>query len=173
MILALVLGGAMPLLLAWLAPSGDDIELQMWGDMLLMVAVVTSSGLYLSSLCSSGMRAVVVALPVGAGLIVFLRWIGWLIPWAMEYVPLAPLGRTLRPFRFFMARNLEWLVLPVALGGVALLLGLALRNHRSAERSSKRLLSQAAMIAGYIVASVTFLTVCEILIRAAMRLPRP
>jgi hypothetical protein len=137
------------------------------------VVVVTSSGMYLSSLCSSGMRAVVVALPVGAGLIVFVNWIAWLIPWVMEYVPLAPLGRALRPFRFIMAQNVEWLVLPVALGGVVLLLRLALRNHRSSERSSKRLLSQAAMIAGYIVASVTLLTVSEILIRAAMRLPRP
>jgi hypothetical protein len=174
MVLAVVLGAGMPLLLAWISPSGDDMRIAGRNgiDIVLIVLMVTSGGLYLSSVCSSGMRAVVLALPVAAGLIIWVRWIDGLISIALRTVPFPALVPTLRPLRGMFAGTFEWMVLAVAAGGVVLLLRLALQNHCSTERSPGRILPQAGKIAAYMVGGMTLIALLEVVLFAVMRVPR-
>lgn len=81
--LALILGLGVPGAF-WLVSGGnDDLALGMaWGRMAMLVVLVTSCSLYVSSLCASGMRAMVWSVPVvfaSLWLIVLVDMAAWLV----------------------------------------------------------------------------------------------
>lgn len=116
--LALLLAIGLPMLLAIDGPQLNPVYVG------LIVVLVTAS-LYVSSLCSSGLRTLTVSGP--AILLVFF-----------------PLGRFIRPFDALVMSSLEKLLL----AGL-LLLGLrfAFQNHRSAERDLRRVGPQLLVMA--------------------------
>jgi hypothetical protein len=151
--LALSLGIVLPAALRYLSPAGHDFQMaaRAWRETAAMAVVFTACGLYVSSLCTSGVRALVLTFPTIVAASLFIRTVESLIvvqnPW--RYVS----GRNIQ---FFYA--LEMVAL-YALGGglVALLLWLAFRNHRSADRGAARTAKQGLAIAGYIATGVAVL----------------
>lgn len=170
LLLAVVLGGGLPLLLARIDPSPDELHMinRAGAEILLVAFVLTSGSLYISSVCSSGMRAVVAALPAIFGLFFFVNEAGPVISWALRLLPLKLLARTLR-FDYQLVAAAYWLVVSLAVGWTALLLWLALQNHRSAERGAARVWRQAGWIAASVVAGFSLLTALDIVGRAAWR----
>ena len=125
--LVMLLAIALPALLMYIGPSEDDIRLNEWFAATAVVLAVGS--LYVSSISSSGMRALVIAMPLTLG--VFLLG-GWL------------LGHG-----FFLGLHGSHLPLVVLSSVVlALMLWFGLENHRSAERSARRVAVQALCMSG-------------------------
>jgi len=136
--LTLFMTVVLPFVLVWLVPPGP-VRLDRWSllnpakaAVVAMVCLTTS--LYVSSLVSSGVRALITALPVLLAAITFTRLIG------------TPGQRGLEMFSALdLATRAD--VLVSVLG--ALLIGvlcLALGNHRTVDRSWRRVLAQAAAI---------------------------
>jgi hypothetical protein len=90
-----------------------------------VIVVLATGSLYVSSLCSSGLRTLTVSGP--AILLVFV-----------------PLGRFIRPFETVLLSPLDALLLAAVL---VLSLRFAFENHRSAERNFKRVGGQVLVMA--------------------------
>jgi hypothetical protein len=128
----LVLGCVVPAFPAYLAPTtegwapnaGDFVGLEMVSSTLLIAAV----SLYVSSLSSSGLHALLVAIPVVAAATTIGAYFD-LLEWMAG--------------RAFAASLL--LVI-----GSLILLTYAMRNHRSSDRSFARVLAQLAVVAIYL-----------------------
>ena len=167
--LALVLGVGLPIALSY-AHVSEDVRGQavsLWTDrmfvlrMATIVVVLTTCGLYLSSLSTTGIQALVLSIPIA-----FIG--GTVLPYAADLAARIgygliwdSTGRRLdgsfndRSSLMTFVGGYLWLA--VALGLVVLLLRFALQNHRSAERSIARLLAQVVSIAGYVGISVLLL----------------
>lgn len=157
--LALVLGVGMPLALAALHPSGPQLDLAArgWRDLSVVVVLVTACALYVSSLSTGGVKALVVSLPVAVGVIVLISaatsamW--WMLTqffsggraWASATMP---------------DRVAAIQVAPGAIAAIVMviLLRLALVNHRTSDRSAARISRQLASIAALLTASVLAVT---------------
>jgi hypothetical protein len=174
--LALVLGVALPIALSYVHVS-EDVRVQgapLWHDkafvvhMTTIVVLLTTCGLYLSSLSTTGVHALVLSIPVAFAGAAFLPYA---VAWAarMAYGSIwDSSGRRLGgplyyrvPFAFVG----DYLWLAVAFGLVALLLRFALQNHRSAERSVARISRHGIWIAGYLTLAVLLLTGVETFMR--------
>lgn len=173
--LALVLGVAMPMALTYVHIS-EDVRVQgapLWRDrsfvlhMSTAVVLLTVCGLYLSSWSTSGVRALVLSIPVtfaGAAFLPYIvEWAAW-ITWSI----LKPRGWG-RPRHLdltalvLFASNYFWVVV---LGGLfVLLLWFALQNHRRAERSVGEMLRQGMWIAGLLTVAVLLLAGVETFMR--------
>jgi len=136
--LTLFMTVVLPFVLVWLVPPGP-VRLDRWSllnpakaAVVAMVCLTTS--LYVSSLVSSGVRALITALPVLLAAITFTRLIG------------TPGQRGLEMFSALdLATRAD--VLVSVLGALLIgVLGLALGNHRTVDRSWRRVLAQAAAI---------------------------
>jgi hypothetical protein len=163
--LAIVLGIGLPTVLLGIHGSGDGFRGagRVVRETLPVVIVLTTSSLYVSSLCSSGIRAMVFSLPAPVGtLFLFLS----------VYVPVNDvvyrrlMERDARPSReiflsYVTAQRAAVLLLAASL--VALLLRYGLDNHRTGDRQFKRILTQAAGIAGLLTLGVCLLTGVTIL----------
>jgi hypothetical protein len=140
--LAVTLGIGWPDLLAYLHPSADDFHGNAWSAG--AVIALTAGSLYVSSLCTSGVKALLLSLPGSAlvvGLLVFLTSVSQ----AQAVVP-----------DHHAAEQLTiWLSLGLALGFLAMLLWFAMRNHRSAEHGISRVWRQAIWMAGYLLMGVS------------------
>jgi hypothetical protein len=154
--LAIVLGIGLPIVLLGIHGSDDGFRGvgRVVRQTLPAVVLVTTSSLYVSTLCSSGIRAMVFALPAIVGtLLLFLSVYG---PVSVAvYRRLVTWGG--RPSRevflsYLTAQRVAVLVLGASL--VMLLLCYALDNHRTADRHIRRILSQAAGIAGLLALGV-------------------
>jgi ABC-type transport system involved in multi-copper enzyme maturation permease subunit len=150
--LALLLAVGVPALIGLVSWSSPEVRhaLGLWKDLLLIVVVLTTSGLYVSSLCSSGLRALLLSFPIGLGVLVYLKIVGWLV-----YRVLSPFVRTAgRP----APRHVEdWVMALLIAGFVGLLTRLAYVNHRSMDRSVGRVSWQAACVAAYLGCGVALL----------------
>ncbi|MDO8679645.1 MAG: hypothetical protein Q7R30_14030 [Acidobacteriota bacterium] len=121
--LAILLGIGLPMLVIVLVSS--DILNPMHPVYLGVIVVLATASLYVSTLCSSGLRALTVSGP--AILVVFL-----------------PLGRMIEPFDADLRSPYGVLVLA---GLLLLALRFAFENHRSAERSLPRVGRQLLLMA--------------------------
>ena len=139
--LAVTLGIGWPDLLAYLHPSADDFHVNAWSAGLVIALTVGS--LYVSSLCTSGVKALLLSLP-GSALVV-----GLLVPlWVSQ-------AQAVVPSRHAAEQLKTWLSLGLALGFLAMLLWFAMSNHRSGERGASRVWRQAIWMAGYLLIGVS------------------
>ena len=139
--LSLILGVGMPALVTMVFAI-RELSAGTWVVMAVAAPILTIAALYVSSLSSSGVRALTVAIPAVAGAALLsgvVLAIGQAGVFALTGSP-GPLQR-------------HWLLMFVpavvfALTALALLLTFGLRNHRSADRTPGRVLKQAAWIVG-------------------------
>lgn len=154
--LALALGLGVPALMA-LISSGPVIPRLSWTFATTVVAL-TSISLYVSSLCTSGIRALVLSVPVLLAARVALSWtestLFWLHwKWRGRDILLPPY-RTLSEVMWGMT---------AAVGlAAALLLYFAYRNHRSSERPFTQVRRQAGWIAGLVLVEMVLLRLAGI-----------
>lgn len=159
--LALVLALGLPMLLAdveQLLPPG--LRLEPLGPLMLAVIVLTTGGLYVSSLCGSGLWALLMSLPAMLAVIVFVR------------VVTEPLGAAAFTTVLHLSRVESWrLVATLAVqrsttiavgvlltaGLLAVVLRFALANQRSADRAPVRVLKQVIGIAACLTIAQTLL----------------
>jgi hypothetical protein len=143
--LSVVLGVAVPVLLGLFGQSGElFLRSQVPLAAVAMIALTTAS-LYVSSLCTSAMPALVLSFPSILATLLLLGVVGDTVDaqvrrWRAADAPSFLLG----PAGFDLVR------LALAAGLIGLLVQLAFRNHWSADRSAVRTLKQAATIAVYI-----------------------
>jgi ABC-2 family transporter len=172
--LAIALGVALPIGLSYLHVS-EDVNVQgvlLWRStafvarMTVIVILLTACGLYLSSLSTGGVRALVLSIPLafaGAALLPYLA------DWAPNaaYRIVTYLGR--RPNLVRISPNMFYrfwssdVPLAIAAGLVIILLRFAMQNHRSAERSLSRVSRQAMWVVAYLTAGTVVLTTVEAL----------
>jgi hypothetical protein len=152
MSLALVLGVAVPCVLAYaLPPRGDHWYVWRYfnGGTTALLAALVSASLYVSSLCRSGLWALLASLPAIFAASAFVG------------VVARPVAQTL-PYSWHIALSRRAVVftpdhvafLSVACV-VALLLWLGHSNHRTADRDWVRVVAQGVSIAGGLIAFVT------------------
>ena len=131
---ALLLLVGLPVLLASMLRLEDHIRITAWGAGTMMFLIIGS--LYVSSLCTSGVRALLLSFLVLFGLGLVAEWFG------------AAVQRSLH-------QPLLWLA--GLAGFVALALRFGLVNHRSAERGAGRVWRQAIWMGGCLTLGVTAL----------------
>jgi len=155
--LTLFLGVAVPAGLHLVIHAGADPRLtgSKWLDLGTLMVVLTACGLYASTLCASGVKALAVAFPIAAGLGIFAMW-----AIAVVWRVLATAFHAPRLFLSMRDVDLAATILPVGL--VALLLFFGFRNHGSSERNARTVLAQAGWLAASVVVGLIGLAVVRI-----------
>ena len=157
--LALLFSVGLPVLLIQLTPHESFRAIRISGHLTVLVVLLTASSIYISSLCSSGVRAMVLSLPIGMAVAYFMQivsaMLGWVTgavagPWMADIVTgaVAPPSAAPGDILIFAARALSVTVAP-------LLLWFGFVNHTSSERTVRRVSRQVALIAVLIVAGMT------------------
>jgi len=156
--LAFACGIGLPALLFYFEASGSGFRdpSGVWRPTVIMIVLFTTGSLYVSSLSTSGIRALVAAFPA-----VFATAV--LVSSSMSFVWRTFSRLMLDPFGAEVSVRIQR-TLPAAaydaifgalVGGFAfLLLLLAFRNHRTADRRLAQVLRQIACIAAFLVAGV-------------------
>jgi lysylphosphatidylglycerol synthetase-like protein (DUF2156 family) len=145
--MVLLLCGALPAVLASLTPGDQSLDpVDRW-QVASIIVLLTVGSLYLSSLCRTGVGALVLSLPTVVATVFFVRTVGSLL-WDVSAA--AP-RLSIRP------HDLGPLLIAIVAGFVALLLWLGFRNHRTTDRSRGRIVKQVSAIAGYITMGLTVL----------------
>jgi hypothetical protein len=154
-VLGLLLGIGLPALMGAFESSQEIFERRAAVQVALMMLLLTSGSVYLSTLCTSGVEALVLSFPTIVATSFLPMTIGNIVgPVVMQYRRAHPLSRSYL--------ELDAVSLPLyAIGGglVALLLWLAFLNHRSADRSLAGTSKQVLAIGGYIVVGLTVVIV--------------
>jgi hypothetical protein len=173
--LALVLGVVVPMALSYVHVS-EDMRVQgapLWHDrafvvhMTAAIVLLTACGLYLSSVSTAGIQALVLSIPVTFAIAAFLPYAAYWakgVAWAFMKPGAIPRGSQWRPPALLLFAS-DHLMLACAAGLVVLLLRFALHNHRSAERSVRRISWQGLWIAGYLTLAVLLLAGVETYMR--------
>ena len=161
--LALLLGLGLPVLVVWISPSILGVRLD--ASLVALVVLLTTVALYVSSFSASGVRALLVSLPVVFGLTLFARLVIGPFLGAMLADPSRMLGAAVlsssRPVTRSFTRLLPAMTtVLVAAGFVAAALGAGLANHRSAERGARRLWKQGFWILGGVFVGAAVLALC-------------
>ena len=139
--LTVLLAIGLPILLGYISLPEEDLRINPW--YLGIVVIVAAGSLYVSSLCSSGLRALLLSLPIPLIAIVLLR----VLP-AAPYWSATAFGTLTRSQGLSIERN-QWRLMPVVwMIFIVIALRLAFVNHRSSERGSARVWRQVAWIAG-------------------------
>jgi hypothetical protein len=147
--LAMLLGVGLPALLQSVSAAADDVRINAW--FAGTVVLVTAASLYVSSLCASGLRAVLTAISVivAASLVV---------PFASEFVRPLVVRSVDSALTGAQIAWLRSMTVPFALvlgaGLLGLLLRFALVNHRSSERSVRHVWPQVACITAWLTLAV-------------------
>jgi ABC-2 family transporter protein len=154
--LALTLGLVVPVVLDRLAPAYDTVRLFHGGPLIMasIIAVLTVSSLYVSSLCRSGVAAMVFSFPALVGSLVIVQTVG-------GTAALAARAHGVRPLIHgsFMQRTLNAFVVC----GIGLLLWLGGRNQRFSEGDGPRIWRQLLLIAVYLSTGAVVLGVLSVL----------
>jgi hypothetical protein len=130
--LALLMGVALPILLNYVSPGPERFDLpHLWRANALTVTVLTSLSLYVSSLSTSGVRAVMFSFPAllalaGMAQVLYARL---LIPETWLVMP---------PRGAFVPPRPDSIPLAILGALVVVALCLAYQNHRSADRSFRQ-----------------------------------
>jgi len=150
--LVLVAGIGLPVGLAQFAPLPHLAGFPrgaLW--MVCVLALTTAMGsLYVSTLSSSGVRAVAAALPVMTGAFILMRSVELTLWWGVR-AGLIP--RRLGHWGPGSDAQAQWLLAGLAACVVAMFLVHAFRNHGAVDRGARRITAQAAVIGGTIVAA--------------------
>lgn len=155
---ALPFGVGLPVLLIQLTPHDAFRAIQISGDLAVLIVLLTASSLYISSLASTGVHALVLSVPTGIAVAFFVQTVsgalGWVTltlagPSMADIVTGAVTPPSVHPadLAVFAARTLSLTLAP-------LLLWLGFVNHTSSERTARRVLRQIAAIALVIVAGI-------------------
>lgn len=161
--LALVLGVALPLLLVSLLPPeqpqnfGPLVRPSIFG----FITALTIGSLYVSSLCGSGMVALVTIVPAVVGWAIFLQTVVAPMERAI-YGAFGHPGRVWRPVPWMTQEYAMGMVLAFA---TVLALVLGLRNHASAERGAVRAIPQVALLVACVTGGFGLVLVLGALLR--------
>ena len=179
LVLAALFAFALPAVMVHLAPWSIYTPWFQWWILAGCISVLTLVGLYVSSLCSNGLRAAIItaaAIPMtfyvfGAGV---LRPVG---NWSVRVMP--------RVFARVVSRGLihgDWrkteaaeaavglsVLVALVAGLLIVLIWFGLRNHRSSERGAGQVWWQVACIAGYLMMGVLLLSAIAAFWQAASR----
>jgi hypothetical protein len=147
--LTLLLAGGLPMVLGSYWPGVDPAFTSASGfaSLARWVLLASAGALYVSSLSASGVWAFLTSLPAALAAGVFTIYVSaHLASWGISAgVP--------RPWRVTYTLNL-----PLYAGLIGMLLWFALANHRAADRSAWRVVTQVAVIAAYATAWMAILT---------------
>ena len=153
--LALLLGVAGPVVLAYLHPSADDVDVNLW-YLATMSAAFTVSSLYVSSLSASGIKAALWSIP---GMLCVIALLG-LLAWEVDRALYALSWDRSIAATFRDAASLTlWLLFGISAGFLALVLWFAMLNHRSSERGFARAWPQALWMFGYLTAGFSVVSI--------------
>jgi len=153
--LALLFGVALPVLLNQLKPLDGSRALRLTPDFTVLIVLLTAGSVYISSLAASGVRAMVLSLPVGMAVAYFVRMVSGALHWVTlelagpmmaNIVTGAVVPSSVDPTHIVMLA--AW---GFSLTLVPLLLWFGFVNHTSSERTVRRIFQQAAAIAVLIV----------------------
>jgi hypothetical protein len=156
--LTLALGWGLPVLMLQMSVAGRPVLHLPLTQPLFVGALVmlTASGLYTSSIATSGLRAFLLSIPAlfAAGTCVTV-----LLDRVAPAVYTMVRSRSLEPGTFFVQRIAE--LSPLVVGGALALLVLtfALANHRSADRSAGRISRQVTWLTASLAGGVMIVTV--------------
>lgn len=163
--LAVLLALGLPALLVALTrllPAGAGLMPLPLGSHLLLalpVIVLTIGGVYVSSLCGSGLRALLMSLPAMLGVGLFVKIVAESLGPAVFTVVsdqrflIAPPGPGVAETRFTLAV----VALLLTAGLLAVVVRFALANYRSADRAPARVLRQVISIAGCLTIGLALL----------------
>jgi hypothetical protein len=146
--LVALLGVGLPAVLGYLTLRNDDLGPFVWRRLALTMVPLTTGSLYISTLCRSGVGAMVLSFPTFVAAALFAQTAGSLL-WRVWF----PAGSR----RYVEFHDTTLLLYAVGGGLVALLLWLAFRNHRSADRSAARTSKQVVAIASSVTVGVLIL----------------
>ena len=149
--LALLFGVGLPVLLNQLTPLAGFHALPLTGDLTVVIVLLTAGSLYISSLSSSGVRAMVLSLPIGLAVALFVQMVSGALRWVTLKLAgrlmadvvtgaVAPPSIDFGEVVIFAARALSLTLVP-------LLLWFGFVNHRSSERTVRRIFPQVVSIA--------------------------
>ncbi len=151
--LVMLFGIVLPLVLNWLQPADDNWRLSRWREPLLAVLVLTAGSLYVSSLCTSGVKAMVMSLPLLVGSSMYAAMLAGFLREAAnrmfsEAVLHASPAVRLQWFRSSQAlqSSTEAMTIVAGVALTGLLLRFAFVNHRTAERSTRRTVVQGTVL---------------------------
>ena len=149
--LALLFGLGLPLLLNQLAPLGGLRALPMSGNLAVLIVLLATGSLYISSLSSSGVHAMALSLPIGMAVAYFVQMVSWALRWVTLKVagPLMAdiVTGAIAPSWLHPAEVIVFVGRAFFLTLVPLLLWFGFVNHRSSERTVRRIFQQVAAIA--------------------------
>ena len=121
---------------------------------MIAVMLLASGSLYVSSLCRSGLWALLMSMPAVVGSALFLQLsFDWLA--RPSYAAVRRLiGEPLPRFRGFYVYPPRALSLLLIVGVIAIALRFAFINHRSADRPAQRVWMQVILMATFVAAAV-------------------
>jgi hypothetical protein len=155
--LAMLLAIGLPVVLAHLSPVIDAKPLVGRG-LATVVLLLAAGSVYVSSLCTSGLWAVVTSLPAMVGAAMFstvaLIQVGNAadMVWSRLFNVLMPSGVDVRRLASWWV--VYWLNLLFVAGFIGVALAFGLANHRSADRSAWRVWKQVILMAVFATAGV-------------------
>ena len=155
--LALMFGAGLPILLNEATPL-EGFAIGMPVDFTLMIVLLAAGSIYVSSLSGSGVRAMVLTLPIGMAVVLFAQMVRGALRWATLQVAgplmadvvigsIGPSSGDASVVVVFAARGLALALVPV-------LLWFGFVNHTSTDGTARRIFRQAAVIALLITAGI-------------------
>jgi hypothetical protein len=169
--IGLGLAVGLPTLLSMMHGGTDDLGFD--GEALPALLLICVGALYVSSLSTSGMRALLASFPALAGAALIAVVIFDPIS-AIEPHVIRPIAQRITPFSG-LDRSSVWFaliyvcLLPMLAGFVWLVLAFGRENHRSADRSLRKVGSQLGWIAAYAIGGILVLAFVNALLEAGMR----
>jgi hypothetical protein len=156
--LALLLGVGLPVLLNQLTPVEGFRAVPMSADLTVLIVLLTASSIYISSLSSSGVRAMVLSVPIGMAVAYFMQMASGAQRWVTRQLAgslmadivtgaVAPSSVDPADVMILAARGFSLTLAP-------LLLWFGFVNHTSSERNARRICLQIAWIAFLIMTGI-------------------
>ena len=158
--LVLLFGVALPHVLRILTPlPGDRLEYEVPREVvntMVLALVLTSVSLYVSSVSSSGVRALVLSFPAIATAAAATSLIVWVVQGISRWMGIDEMMRAMT-FSMHSPSAGVWLV-AICLGFIAMAVSFAAVNHRSADHGVRRIAAQTSWMLGYTSVFMTLIT---------------
>jgi hypothetical protein len=161
--LACVLGVILPVALWHIDSASDNVAgpLRAWPAMAAVAILITTSGLYVSTLCNTGVKAAVWSLPAVVAALAFVQFAMTLLQPILGVLPHAAPGNGLAmPARTLWTIQLYTLV-ALGAGLCVLLLRFGFENHRIVARTARQIAGQIAAIAAYLALGALVLSALD------------
>ena len=155
---ALLFGVGLPLVLIRLTPHEAFRAIGLSADLAVLIVLLTAGSVYTSSVSSSGVRAMVLSLPIGMAVAYFVQMVSRALRWVTLKVagPLMAdiVTGAIAPSSLHQAEVIVFVGRAFSLTLVPLLLWFGFVNHRSSERAVRHIFQQAAAIALVIMTGI-------------------